>query len=675
MNDLTAWVISYGRDEPPPEVLGLRAGPLTAELESGDLRYIRHGSTELVRRIGVSVRDVNWGTPLGERTPPVVERGGDSFRVTFGSRHEAGELDYEWLAVIEGLPDGTLRYAMDGVARRAFPYCRIGFTVLHPLEGHRDARYVGHGPAGAFAGALPSLIAPVPFEDGAWYPLLGPYSALRIRLTGGGEVAFRFEGDLFEMEDQRNWTDGSLKTYCTPISLGYPFAAEAGQEFHQRVTVTYRPDDEDGAVPLPTRARVAGVAASDVATIKVGGRVGRLPALGFGMASHGGDLSSREAALLRALRPDHVRVDLHLETPGSGWEVEFDRAIRATSDLGCALEVAVFVSDAAEAELAALGARVAGTPVARYLVFHDSEANDSTTPARWVIVARGALATVSRGASFAGGAAGEFMALNRVRPRAEAMDAICFPINPQVHAADERSIVETVEAQGETVLTARGFSDGRPVVVSAVTLKQPFNPYAVEEAGPGGEKEPSSLPPTVDPRQMSLFAAAWTVGSLGSLARAGAASVTYYETTGWRGLVETEAGPPRPDAFRSFPGMVFPVYHVFADLADLHRADVLACDSSRPLEAAGLALESNGRRRVLVANLTCERRRVVVAGLCGEHILARVLDEQSARVAMAAPGAFRGAASRHDVRRGVVELDLGPYAVARVDEEGPGAGG
>ena len=31
-----------------------------------------------------------------------------------------------------------------------------------------------------------------------------------------------FNGETFEMEDQRNWTDASFKTYCTPLSLPYP---------------------------------------------------------------------------------------------------------------------------------------------------------------------------------------------------------------------------------------------------------------------------------------------------------------------------------------------------------------------------------------------------------------------------------------------------------------------
>ena len=34
-------------------------------------------------------------------------------------------------------------------------------------------------------------------------------------------------GDVFEIEDQRNWTDGSFKTYSTPLSLPFPVPVEA----------------------------------------------------------------------------------------------------------------------------------------------------------------------------------------------------------------------------------------------------------------------------------------------------------------------------------------------------------------------------------------------------------------------------------------------------------------
>ena len=52
----------YGTEEavPPPRML--EAGPLSAELEAGNLRYIRYGGVELLRAVSFIVRDRNWGT-------------------------------------------------------------------------------------------------------------------------------------------------------------------------------------------------------------------------------------------------------------------------------------------------------------------------------------------------------------------------------------------------------------------------------------------------------------------------------------------------------------------------------------------------------------------------------------------------------------------------------------
>ena len=155
----------------------------------------------------------------------------------------------------------------------------------------------------------------------------------------------------------------------------------------------------------------------------------------------------------------------------------------------------------------------------------------------------------------------------------------------------EKGQAETLEAQAETVKSARAFSADRPIIVSPITLKRRYNPHAtVAET----EKAPHELPDAVDPRQMSLFGAAWTAGSIKYLAESGAASLTYYETTGWQGLIERETGSPLPELFPSAPGMVFPLYHVFADVAEWKEGTIVECSSNRPFTAVALAVESAG---------------------------------------------------------------------------------
>ncbi len=46
--------------------------------------------------------------------------------------------------------------------------------------------------------------------------------AMHWKITDSMEAHLYFEGDVFETEDQRNWTDASYKTYSTPLDQPYP---------------------------------------------------------------------------------------------------------------------------------------------------------------------------------------------------------------------------------------------------------------------------------------------------------------------------------------------------------------------------------------------------------------------------------------------------------------------
>jgi D-apionolactonase len=238
---------------------------------------------------------------------------------------------------------------------------------------------------------------------------------------------------------------------------------------------------------------------------------------------------------------------------------------------------------------------------------------------------------------FVGGTNGNFAELNRQPPEIEAMDGVAYPINPQVHASDERSLVEAVEAQQDTVRTARTFSGALPIHISSVTLKPPFNQAAREDEKPASQDE---LPPNVDPRQMSLFAAGWTVGSLCSLASGGAQSITYYETTGWRGLVENSFGSPLPGKFGSFPGMIFPVYWVFHFLANAKKASLVQITSDQPLHMNGLAIRHDQQTLLLISSFQPQKQEAIIRGIPGGQAVIRRLNEETAPLAAVDPAAF-----------------------------------
>lgn len=73
-------LLRYGHDDPLPEQVRLRAGPLSLVFEQGDLRYVCLGAHELLRRGGAANRRRKWlgGPGYGARTRSHERGGGDA---------------------------------------------------------------------------------------------------------------------------------------------------------------------------------------------------------------------------------------------------------------------------------------------------------------------------------------------------------------------------------------------------------------------------------------------------------------------------------------------------------------------------------------------------------------------------------------------------------------------
>lgn len=627
-----------GSTEPPSERIGLRAGPLRMVFEPRDafLRVVRLGDQEILRGLYSAVRDANWDTILPEVSNLEVEVGDDSFSVGFDVVCREREVDFAWRGSLTGRPDGTVTYAMAGEARSDFERNRVGFCVLHaPTSVAGKACRVEKTDGTIEEGVYPTLISPhQPFLD---------MSAISHEVAPGIQATVRFEGDVFEMEDQRNWTDASYKTYCTPLAVPFPVALKTGDRVEQSVTIVLEGDLRSGEEEVYRPVAVS------VATA----RSRPLPPIGLGIASDGGPLTTTEVERLRRLHLSHLRVDVHLA--GAAWERELTEAAAQAVALEVDLEVALFVSDAARAELKSL-AGLSSLPVARWLIFHVAE---TTTSSQWLDIAREELGMKI---PIIAGTNAYFTELNRERPPIDACDGVCYSLNPQVHAFDDASLMETLQAQAWTVESARQFCGDRPLHVSPVTLRPRFNSNAT---GPEPAAAPGTLPSQVDPRLMSLFGAAWCVGSLASLGPADTASLTYFETVGWRGLMEREAGSAS-EAFPSIPGAAFPIYHVFGWVGGMRGGDVVEARTDSPLRVQALALHKEGWIRFLLANVTNVSQTVHVEcpNLSGSVRL-EVLDLASVETAMTDPQAFRRRKDfdEADSENGRFKADLGPYAV------------
>jgi hypothetical protein len=241
---------------------------------------------------------------------------------------------------------------------------------------------------------------------------------------------------------------------------------------------------------------------------------------------------------------------------------------------------------------------------------------------------------------------------------------VSFSANPQVHAFDNASLAETPEALRAVIVSGRE-KFGKPIALTPLTLKQRFNPVATAAEPP---PPPGELPKQVDTRQMSLFGAGWTLASLKHAAEANAlAYATLFETTGWRGVMSTEAGSPLPERFPALPGCVFPIYHVLADIAAFRDGGVLPAHSDDALRVEAMALSQGDAVRVLLANMTHEAQTVRVIH-AGSAPRLRVLEDTNAEDAMCSPEAWRASEDATCEPTGEhVEVTLPPYALARLD--------
>lgn len=649
-------VLYYGQDKPLPEATPLRAGPLSLIYEAGDLRYIKLGEQELLRRVYVAVRDQNWGTVAPILSNIQMESGPDSFAIRYDVTHKQSDLDFAWQGVITGNAAGTITFTMTGQAHSTFQRNRIGFCILHPMACAGVPAKIEHVDGSIEEAPFPTHIARQIVKDGHPWPV-APFENMRalthhVQPDLWAEV--RFAGDVFEMEDQRNWTDASFKTYGTPLSLPFPATVEAGTEITQSIALRLH------GKPPPQPA----ASADQAITVSVDSGSGKqMPHLGVGVASHGQPLTPTEIDRLRVLNLSHLRLDLTLSD--ASYKAKLDQATAEANALSASLEIALHLSDEADNELADLARLLpdVAPPVVRWLIFHKSE---KTTTVQWVNLARQHLAEYDSSAQIGAGTNAYFTELNANPPPVDVLDVVAYSLNPQVHAFDNASLVETLEAQAATVESARQLVGNKPLIVSPVTLQPRFNPNAT---GPEPEPEPGQLPAPVDPRQMALFGAGWTLGSLKYLLESGLQSVTYYETTGWRGVMETEEGSPLPDKFQSIPGTVFPLYHLLADVGEWRDAEVIPLKASNTLAVDGLALRRGSQTRLIVANLTAQSQPVTIETM-GLEIQIRYLDETNVIEAMQSPDLFRMRGGQLlATSEGKLRLDLRPYAVARIDTQ------
>ncbi|MER9596025.1 hypothetical protein [Mesorhizobium sp. M0244] len=564
----------FGTDEPVAERRVLAAGPLTAILEHGNLRTVCFASIEVVRAINYLARDASWGTYKAELSNIRVSEGEAAFEVSYDGLCTGPQGSFSYRMKIAGKASGGLVMEAEGVALTDFPTNRTGFVVLHPSEAAGGRLTIRHSDGLIEETIFPEMISP----DQPAFDI----SALTHEPTPGLTCTVAMEGDAFEMEDQRNWTDASFKTYVRPLSKPRPYVIGKGSKDIQRVTVSIE------AKTSATRPR-----AVDKATLTLGAPAGRMPSMALFLDPDDLPAAVAGASLLGPVPEIIVRFD--------GWrghdERTLGKAATFAASIGARLAIEVIfdaVDPTAEARTVVDAIRSSGVDPSAILVsprreFRTRVSNLVPIGERPVSDLVNALKTTGITAAIGAGTPSFFTEFNHNPPTGNA-DFVFFGNAAIVHAADDLSVMETLGVYPSVIATARRLTSQKPIWLGPCTIGMRHNPYGQSVvANPARVRIPAA---DEDPRHNALFGAAFAVGVAAQAAAAGVHRLIVASPTGSFGLLNGAGGR-------------LPVQAVHAELATASGAEryEVAVDRSG---IAVVAYRIGESTRLLIANLTAE---------------------------------------------------------------------
>ncbi|RKP46177.1 hypothetical protein [Pararobbsia silviterrae] len=649
-------VLLTGTHEIEPVYRQFRAGSLSASFGQGQLKDVRWRGVEIIRGLSFLVRTPGWGTPSPDISALEIDETDAQFtiryRATYRNDNEIVAADITFSGAGEGRlhADVTIRPQTD------FTTNRSGFVVLHPLEGFAGTNVrVEHADGSRVERLIDAAISPgQPVFD---------IRAITHTPRSGIEIETRFEGDVFEMEDHRNWSDASFKTYSRPIGLPYPYRLEAGTSLTQSVRI---------GVTEHSEASIA--YASDThgdIRVSVGERVPHvLPRILVALDSRSAADAIDHAERLAKLGAIEY---LYRHDPGLGNGVHaieaLDALVRASGHPFSA-ELILALPDQADREIAGFAAQleraglaprtVAAFPASDRQSFQPGEARPPV-PSDHEIAA--SLRRWFPDSAIAGGSPAFFTELNRKRPPLSVFDVIAHATTPTVHASDDGSVMQTLESLPHILRSGRTLAGDAAYRIGPIGIGARLNPY-----GAGPTANPSQIRvglADADPRQRAMFAAAWHLGYAAAIMPFDIDSLALAGPVGPFGVLSLAQGYARAWWDTVPDGAAYPLYHVVADLAEgTGRLALNVRVSDR--RVAALGFEHARGRTLLLANLSAEPVSVTLDGLRDARI--RWLDAQHAPDAALAPEHYRGSAESLGVE-GHVLLDA--YAYVRIDEVEP----
>jgi len=581
----------YGTRETEAPPVRLRAGRLEADLANGNLRSVRYDGVEVLRAISYLVRDRDWGTYSPDITGLRIDQQPDRFDVTYRARCDGPE---ETALAIDVRIAGTgdrLDFEAEALSETGFETNRCGFCILHPIVGIAGApARVEHVDGSVKETRFPDQIEPwQPFKD---------MRAITHQVLPGVSAECRMEGDTFEMEDQRNWSDASYKTYVRPLALPWPYRIAANEPVRQKTAL----------IVTDSRAGAAAQAASTGGAIRLepGQRGGTMPAIGLIVTPEEAEKTLAARAALAEIGPQDLL--FHFD-PNAGHGAGAFATFAAVAKLHSGrttLEIALPCRQSPASETADIAHRMAAAGFAPDAIMISPSVDRQSTPpgSQWpecppleeVYAAAHAAFPTSR---IGGGMLSYFTELNRKRVPAGQLAFISHCTNPIVHAADDLSVMQTLEAIPFITRSVRAIYGDKPYRIGPSTIPMRQNPYGSRTMdNPAGGRIPMA---NRDPRHNGRFAEAFAMGYAIRVLDADLECLTLSALTGPFGLI-AESGEPVAAGSRR------PLFNTVAALAASAGTPWRECRSASPSEILAVIAGPASARRLHIVNLTAEPR-------------------------------------------------------------------
>jgi len=559
----------------------LKAGPLEAVFDRNSLRYLKFGKQEIIRRIYVALRNERWQPAPSYIRNIQIDVREDCFKIVFDEENILNDADFSWTGTIEGTPKGEIIFTMEGIANTTFYRNRIGICVLHPVKAYAGKEYtVVHCDGKEEKGIFPKNIMP--------HQPLKAISKIIYALNSQLKICIEFDGDIFEMEDQRNWSDDSYKTYSTPIDLPMPVKIEKGTRVKQVVKITLVGDFSC----IETESFSEKVVEIEVDTQKES----EMPSVGLNLTDSIFSISKTEHKWLEALDVTYFRLDIPLFK--EHYIQHFYDAVDKINKSNVSIDIVVYASEDARNELELLFKAIKRKQynIRTCFVIHKEDAD---TGQSLVNLAKEVAKNEGMAFGIGAGTFRDFSFMNRAPHRYMPADSVCFPICPQVHKTDNGNLMENARSVQDMAVSARSLLNNPSVTISPITLRGTASNPRWSKSYKEDFKE--IYEKLFDLRQISMFNACWTAAVLKYLCESEANAGTCFETNGLLGIMGDEKDFALT-ALEAEGEIVYPVYFIFQWLGRYKGSKVIHTSSNAYLKVNAMTLKKGARYSTIVFN-------------------------------------------------------------------------